>query len=70
MLAIRSLYELFSREMLGASLRITNNKTDSEDILQESFLTSFQKISQLKEDKKYGGWLKQIVINNLSLIHI
>ncbi len=61
---MQSLYESFSKEMMAASHRITSNRRDSEDILQEAFLTSFQKIAQLKEDDKYGSWLKQIVINS------
>ena len=60
---MRTLYEKYSKEMLAASFRITNNLQDSEDILQEAFLNSFQKINQLKEANKYGGWLKQIVVN-------
>ena len=60
---MRTLYEQYSKEMLAASYRITNNLQDSEDILQEAFLTSFQKIDQLKDGAKYGGWLKQIITN-------
>ena len=67
--AMRTLYEKYSKEMLATSFRITNNLQDSEDILQDSFLASFQKINQLKEGGKYVGWLKQIVVNN-SLAHI
>ena len=37
---------------------------ESEDIIQESFLTSFQKISNLKDPNKYAHWLKRIVVNN------
>ncbi len=61
--AMQTLYNDFSKAMMATSLRITNNEADSEDILQDAFVTSFQKIAQLKEASKYGGWLKQIVIN-------
>ena len=61
--AMRTLYDKYSKEMLATSYRITNNLQDSEDILQDSFLVSFQKIHQLKEGGKYVGWLKQIVVN-------
>lgn len=63
-LAMRTLYEVYSKEMVAVSFRITNNLHDTEDIIQESFLKSFQNISQLKDESKYGSWLKQIVINN------
>jgi len=63
MVAMRSIYERYSKEMIATSFRITNDLHDSEDILQEAFLDSFQKIGQLKDSSKYGGWLKTIVIN-------
>lgn len=61
--AMRTLYENYAKEMLAVSFRITNNLQDAEDIIQDAFLKSFQKIEQLKEESKYGGWLKQIVVN-------
>ena len=61
--AMQTIYKLFSKEMLAVSCRITNNLQDAEDIIQEGFLTSFQKIDQLKDEAKYGGWLKQIIVN-------
>ena len=62
-LAMRALYDSHARQMMAASQRITNSKIDSEDILQESFIQSFQNLTQLKIDEQYGGWLKRIVIN-------
>lgn len=62
--AMRALYDGFAKEMLSASLRITNSLVDTQDIIQESFLHSFQKLGQLQDEGKYGSWLKRIVINN------
>ena len=64
LLAMKVLYKEFVREMLSASHRITNNLSDAEDIIQESFMTSFDKIHKLQDPKNYGAWLKRIVINN------
>ena len=64
LLAMKVLYNEFAKEMLTTSHRITQNLSDAEDIIQESFLTSFNKINKLKESKNYGAWLKRIVINN------
>jgi len=60
---MRSLYQQFSKGMLATSYRITNDLQESEDVLQEAFLSSFQKIDQLKESARYGDWLKRIVVN-------
>ena len=64
LLAMKVLYNEFAREMLTVSHRITQSMPDAEDIIQESFMTSFEKIHKLKEPKNYGAWLKRIVINN------
>jgi RNA polymerase sigma-70 factor (ECF subfamily) len=37
---------------------------DAEDILQESFVTAFEKLNELSSDNAFGSWLKKIVINN------
>lgn len=58
-----SLYKLYYRSMYNTSLRIVNNSDDAEDIMQESFLTAFQKIASYKGEVSFGIWLKRIVIN-------
>ena len=60
--AMRALYEAHAKQMMATSLRITNNKRDAEDVIQEAFIQSFLKIMQLKQDKNYGAWLKRIVV--------
>lgn len=39
------------------------NETDAHDLLQEGFITAFEKLHQLKEAEMFGGWLKRIIIN-------
>lgn len=64
LLATKLLYECFAQEMLTVSYRITQNMADAEDVIQESFMTSFEKIDKLNDAERYGGWLKRIVVNN------
>jgi RNA polymerase sigma-70 factor (ECF subfamily) len=40
------------------------NDADAHDLLQDGFITAFQKMHQLKEPEMFGGWLKRIMINN------
>lgn len=61
---MKVLYQCFVKEMLTLSYRMTQHQADAEDIVQESFMTSFQKIHQLKEPTHYRAWLKRMVINN------
>lgn len=58
------LYKLYYKAMYNTSLRIVKDQMEAEDIMQESFLTAFQKIAAYKGDATFGAWLKRIVINN------
>lgn len=58
------IYKLYYKAMFNTSLRITGNRSDAEDIMQESFLDAFQKLEQYSEEGSFGGWLKRIVVNN------
>jgi len=44
-------------------MRIINNETEAEDVMQESFLKAFSKIDTYKGEVSFGAWLKKIVIN-------
>jgi len=58
------IYKKYAPVMLGVCLRYVNNRMQAEDIVQESFITAFEKINQLKNNSSIEWWLKKIVINN------
>jgi len=58
------LYKQYSKAMYNIAIRFLNNKMDAEDILQESFVTAFEKLASLADPASFGSWLKRIVINN------
>ena len=58
------LYKQYSKAMYNIAIRFLNNSMDAEDILQESFVTVFEKIGTLDRKSAFGSWLKRIVINN------
>lgn len=57
------LYKLYYKPMYSVCMRIINNATDAEDIMQEAFLNAFKKINTYKGEVSFGAWLKRIVIN-------
>src|SRR5687768_1521061 len=61
--AFQLIYEQYCQAMYHTSLRIVNSKTDAEDILQESFLTAFNSLENLKDNRAFPAWLKRLVIN-------
>ena len=56
-------YQLFSGKLFALSLKYSRNRSDAEDVLQDSFIQAFQKIHQYKNKGSFEGWLKRIVIN-------
>jgi len=63
------LYKLYYKAMYNVSLRIINDSMEAEDVMQEAFLSAFEKIETYKGEVSFGAWLKRIVINR-SLDHL
>jgi len=57
------IYKLYYKAMYNTSLRIVNNTMEAEDVMQESFLSAFEKIDTYSGTVSFGAWLKKIVIN-------
>ena len=57
------IYKLYYKAMYNTSLRIVNDTMEAEDIMQESFLSAFEKIDSYSGTVSFGAWLKKIVIN-------
>jgi len=61
--AQHQLYTQYSKAMYNIAIRITGNRMDAEDILQESFVTAFRKLGELESAAAFPGWLRRIVVN-------
>ena len=61
--AQRLLYEQFSGALYGCCLKYAPNQQEAQDILQDSFITIYAKISQFKNKGSFEGWCKRITIN-------
>jgi RNA polymerase sigma-70 factor (ECF subfamily) len=57
------IYKLYYKAMYNTCLRIVNDPMEAEDIMQESFLTAFERIGTYSGDVSFGAWLKKIVQN-------
>lgn len=57
------IYKLYYKAMYNTSLRIVNDTMEAEDIMQEAFLSAFEKINTYSGTVSFGAWLKKIVIN-------
>lgn len=63
-LAQLEVYNRYQRAMYNTAFRIVKDTAEAEDVMQESFLTAFQKLDTFKGDAAFGAWLKRIVVNN------
>lgn len=61
--AHNDLYKLYSRAMFNVAMRILDDADEASDVLQESFVDAFSRISDFRQETTFGMWLKQIVIN-------
>ena len=57
------IYGLYYKAMFNTSLRIVKDPGEAEDIMQESFLSAFDKIETYSGTVSFGAWLKKIVVN-------
>ena len=61
--ARETLYLEFYKEVLYVCRKYNLEIQDAEDITQNTFITAFEKISDLKDDTKFGAWILRIASN-------
>lgn len=57
------IYKLYYKAMYNTSLRIVRDTMEAEDIMQEAFLSAFEKIGIYSGTVSFGAWLRKIVEN-------
>lgn len=62
-LSQKALFEALGGKMYGICLRYGNNTDDANDILQDGFLKTFEKIHQFKFQGSFEGWMRRIFVN-------
>ncbi len=59
------LYRTYSGVLYGICLKYSNNKTEAEDNLHDSFMTIYEKIGQFSSKGSFEGWIKRITVNTV-----
>ena len=49
--------------MFNICYRMMNDRSDAEDMLQESFTEAFRRLDSFRHESTFGAWLKMIVIH-------
>lgn len=58
------IYRKYFRQVYNSCLRIVNNTSDAEDLMQNSFIDAFNKVKHYRGPSSFAGWLKRIAVNN------
>jgi RNA polymerase sigma factor (sigma-70 family) len=62
-LAFKALYERYHHALYRRVFQLLRSATETEDILQEVFITLWEKRSELDGDRSVGGWLFTVTFN-------
>ncbi len=57
------LVKMYSARIYNLGLRMLRNNEDAEDMLQETFITAFQKIDTFKGKSSFYTWIYRIGVN-------
>jgi RNA polymerase sigma-70 factor (ECF subfamily) len=66
--AFDDLVKRYERRLLTVVVRITKNREDAEDVVQESFLKVFKNIDRFRAHSKFATWLTRVAINQALML--
>jgi RNA polymerase sigma-70 factor (ECF subfamily) len=61
--AFSELVRRYEPKIYRLALHITQNKEDAEDVLQETFLKSYEHLDQFQGNSKFYTWIVRIAVN-------
>jgi RNA polymerase sigma-70 factor (ECF subfamily) len=61
--AFESLMKRYRARVFRLAMRFTRDKDDSEEVLQEVFLTVYQKLGQFEGKSSFSTWLYRVAVN-------
>ncbi len=61
--AFETLVHRHQSRVRGLLRHLSSNAVLADDLAQQTFLTAWQSIGQLRNPRSFGGWLKRIAIN-------
>jgi RNA polymerase sigma-70 factor (ECF subfamily) len=61
--AFETLVSRYERKIFRLAQNITQNREDAEDVMQESFLKSYQHLGEFQGNSRFYTWLVRIAVN-------
>jgi RNA polymerase sigma-70 factor (ECF subfamily) len=66
--AFGQLVERYRDAIYGLAYHHVQNFEDARDIAQESFIKAYLRLPQLRDEQKFGPWLRQVTINECKML--
>jgi RNA polymerase sigma-70 factor (ECF subfamily) len=63
--AFASLFHAHKSKIYSVCLRMTNNISEAEDLVQDAFLQAFRKLATFRGDSALSTWLYRIAVNTV-----
>lgn len=60
---LEEIYSAYAEDLFRICLRYANSKAEAEDILHDSFIRIYERLTQYKGKGSFEGWLKRIVVS-------
>src|SRR3954467_2591736 len=57
------LFRRYAPRLLPMLIRLLSSHSDAEDAMQDTFMSAFATLGQLKDVAAFGGWLRQIAVH-------
>lgn len=61
--AQKMLFDKFAPKMMTVCLRYATDSMEAEDILQDGFVKTFNKLVDFKKEGSLEGWIRRIIVN-------
>lgn len=61
--AQKSLYDQYSRKMMGVCMRYAGDSEGAKDMLQDGFIRVFSNLSAFQFNGSFEGWMRRIIVN-------
>lgn len=61
--AFEEIYQETSKTVYFICISFLNNEEDAKDVMQDTYITAYQKLEQLQEKEKFTAWISQIAVN-------
>ncbi|MDR2337575.1 MAG: sigma-70 family RNA polymerase sigma factor [Deltaproteobacteria bacterium] len=63
-LSFHDLVDRYKAKVFSLALRLTKNKEDAEEVLQDVFITVYRKIDSFEGKSKFSSWLYRVAANS------